>query len=511
MENKTFSKNFYTQNNINDIMNSTSNIFFTHSPLFQSLNNDKKRNKHSRNVEKFSHANIQSLKHFPNVNLLKKISLSLSPTIQDKEKLTNYYKTTTDYNDYENDKPEKKLLFDKYKIINIPRINLTLPKNSESTFRVIKPAFDSLKLANKVLNTNRQITQRINEMTNYFQIEKYNKNICQTERKKYLIKKMPKIQIKSLKNEDDLENFKKIPKRKSSTIQEENLENKEIKKVTKIPMNLFRRMSFNGILASNTPSNTNISHKNKHQVNSLISLLKIAYKPHALSQFTLNIIDNKVYLFGGLSTGYNNEIWCFDIIYKKWEKIKVINNKNDEPVPRYGHSSIVIGNNIVIFGGESPKNYFKVSEDLIVFNIDNKKFSYPRIKKGKISQRKGHICIATTSSMLIYGGINLDTNKIENSAYILNFNKMMYTSFDYIGDKLPYLTYHNAIIAHNFFHYTSNSFSFYKFPSGLPHHREQRIKIEGIYIFGGLDDKYEISNKLYIISIFRKPCIAFKP
>ena len=308
MENKTFSKNFYTQNNINDIMNSTSNIFFTHSPLFQSLNNDKKRNKHSRNVEKFSHANIQSLKHFPNVNLLKKISLSLSPTIQDKEKLTNYYKTTTDYNDYENDKPEKKLLFDKYKIINIPRINLTLPKNSESTFRVIKPAFDSLKLANKVLNTNRQITQRINEMTNYFQIEKYNKNICQTERKKYLIKKMPKIQIKSLKNEDDLENFKKIPKRKSSTIQEENLENKEIKKVTKIPMNLFRRMSFNGILASNTPSNTNISHKNKHQVNSLISLLKIAYKPHALSQFTLNIIDNKVYLFGGLSTGYNNDI-----------------------------------------------------------------------------------------------------------------------------------------------------------------------------------------------------------
>jgi hypothetical protein len=56
-------------------------------------------------------------------------------------------------------------------------------------------------------------------------------------------------------------------------------------------MNLFRRMSFNGILSSNTSSN-----KNKHHVNSLISLLKIAHKPHALSQFTLNILDNKVYL-----------------------------------------------------------------------------------------------------------------------------------------------------------------------------------------------------------------------
>ena len=52
-------------------------------------------------------------------------------------------------------------------------------------------------------------------MINYFQIEKYNKNIYQIERKKYLLKRMPKIQIKSLKKEEDLENFKKIPKRKN--------------------------------------------------------------------------------------------------------------------------------------------------------------------------------------------------------------------------------------------------------------------------------------------------------
>ena len=88
--------------------------------------------------------------------------------------------------------------------------------------------------------------------------------------------------------------------------------------------------------------------------------------------------------------------------------------------PRYGHSSIIIGNNLVIFGGETPKNYFKVSEDLIVFNIDNKKFSYPRIKKGKISQRKGHICISASQTMLIQGGLNLDSLKIESSSYIFN-------------------------------------------------------------------------------------------
>ena len=123
-------------------------------------------------------------------------------------------------------------------------------------------------------------------------------------------------------------------------------------------MNLFRRMSFNGILASNTPGNKNISHKNKHHVNALISLLNIAHKPHALSQFTLNLYNNKVYLFGGLSVGFNNDIWSYDIILRKWDKINI--NKYDEPVPRYGHSSILLGNNIIIFGGETPKNYFKV-------------------------------------------------------------------------------------------------------------------------------------------------------
>ena len=79
---------------------------------------------------------------------------------------------------------------------------------------------------------------------------------------------------------------------------------------------------------------------------------------------------------------------AFWYYFKKREKIKSVNNKNDEPVPRYGHSSIIIGNNLVIFGGETLKNYFKVSEDLIIFNIDNNKFSYSRIKKVKYHREK---------------------------------------------------------------------------------------------------------------------------
>ena len=42
-------------------------------------------------------------------------------------------------------------------------------------------------------------------MTHYFQIEKYNKNISKTERNKYLLKKMPRMQVKALKSEEDIE------------------------------------------------------------------------------------------------------------------------------------------------------------------------------------------------------------------------------------------------------------------------------------------------------------------
>ena len=513
MDNFTLTNNFY-EDKVNEVMDSTSNIFFHHSPLFQSLNSDRKINKHSRNNDrdKFSITNLKTARNFRNVNILKKISFSLSPSIEDKEKLTSYYKTTTYYNDNDDDQPEKKVLFHKYKISNIPKINLNIKKqNTETTFNLIKPFFNSLDIANKVLNTNKQIIQRISEMTHYFQIEKYNKNISKTERNKYLLKKMPRIQVKSLKSEEDIESLKKLAFKKDNIKKKSKSEKKEEKPVNKIPMNLFRRMSFNGMLATNYSKNKSLTSNNKHQVNAIISFIKFAYKPRALGLFSVNVIDNKVYLYGGLSTSFNNDIWCYDIAFNKWEKIKCKNSKNDEPVPRFGHSSIIINNNLIIFGGETPKNNLKPIEDLIVYNIENKKFTYPRIKKGKIAQRKGHICIPATYSMLIYGGINLDTSKIENTAYIFNAKNMTFTPLDYIGDKLPSLIYHNGIFANHFNHYTSDSFSFYELPLGLPHNRVQKIKIEGIYIFGGLNEKYQLNNKVYLISVCKKPCIVFKP
>ena len=92
---------------------------------------------------------------------------------------------------------------------------------------------------------------------------------------------MPRIQVKSLKSEEDIESLKKLAFKKDNLKKKSKSEKKEEKAVNKIPMNLFRRMSFNGMLATNYSKNKSLTSNNKHQVNAIISFIKFAYKPRA--------------------------------------------------------------------------------------------------------------------------------------------------------------------------------------------------------------------------------------
>ena len=522
-------------NNVTQIMDSNSNIFLKSSPLFRSFintnsptNNNSNKNDTSRNKILYCSTSTdrnKTMKNLKNRKIIKKQIVSLSPNFNDRDKLTLFYKTTLENKKenkkYEINKTEKYDLFQKYKIDKkiIKRFHLPKIEDKDLTYNIREKFFKSLDKANKIIQRNKQINLRVNEMTNYIQIEKYNRKINEDEVTKFYVKKMPRVNIKVLKNDEEelIENVKKLGKRRDTIINqeekkkdEENIKNKKPKhKNSNISMNLFRRMSFNGILAANTINNQKKPKHEKHQVNALISIIKFANKPHSLSQFSINIYNNKLYLFGGLSIGYNNQLWVYDIIIKKWNMITI--NKYDEPLPRYGHSSVLIGNNIIIFGGETPKNEFKLPEDLIVYNIDNNKFTYPRIKKGRISQRKGHICVSTTQSMLIHGGMNIETLKIESSSYIFNAIKLSWSPLIYIGEKLPRIMYHNACMVNNYSYYTNTPYSFYKLPSNLPSNRLKKIKIEGVYIFGGINEERIINNDLYVISICKKPCEVFKP
>ena len=63
----------------------------------------------------------------------------------------------------------------------------------------MKTYFTSITKANKTIAINKQLVLRMNDITNYFLLEKYNNNINKLQKTEYLIKKMPKINIKNIK------------------------------------------------------------------------------------------------------------------------------------------------------------------------------------------------------------------------------------------------------------------------------------------------------------------------
>ena len=227
--------------------------------------------------------------------------------------------------------------------------------------------------------------------------------------------------------------------------------------------------------------------------------------------FSLNKYENKVYLFGGINSNYLNDIWEYNLLNNKWKKITFDKNINFTlPNPRYEHSSVIINKYLVIYGGLTLN--LNGEEEIILFDLENYIFSYPKIKnKFEFPIRKNHICISTTNQMLIQGGMIIKNNEIQNSGFIFDITKNYYSKLETKGIKLPYLINHSAVMVNNFQKYSNKPFSFYKIPINITSNITNKIQIEGIYIFGGLNKEKILKNDIYIISIGKKPCHVISP
>lgn len=72
--------------------------------------------------------------------------------------------------------------------------------------------------------------------------------------------------------------------------------------------------------------------------------------PSNRENIKLSYYNNKIYIFGGISTiGRTNNIFYYDLIEKKWNDIISIGSR---PPPRSGHSLIKYNNKLWIYGGE---------------------------------------------------------------------------------------------------------------------------------------------------------------
>lgn len=70
----------------------------------------------------------------------------------------------------------------------------------------------------------------------------------------------------------------------------------------------------------------------------------------------VNYLDENIIVFGGstFNANYLNDIWVFDVETRNWIERDV---SGDKPSERAGHSAVVYGNNVIIYGGGNNGNY----------------------------------------------------------------------------------------------------------------------------------------------------------
>ena len=431
-----------------------------------------------------------------------------TPTLKEAHKLYTFYKTTEeDEEKYRWNKNHKKTSIEdketKRKLYNRFKIQQPDPKmfypcnlndNNNVSIKITHPFFKSYQKARKTLNVNQQIAMKIAQTSNVLQIERYDKNINEIQNTMSYIKKMPKIRIKKTDNANP-------------NIIDANDDNNNGNNNNDMNDDINNN---NGQFSEYMPKSKNkgLQSVTNYYITYTISNHFKAYKPTSRSFFTLNIANQKLFLFGGLNAKYNNDMWSYSLTSRKWQCIKV----SESPVPRYGHTTVVIDDYLIIYGGITPENYFRIPEEMVVFNTRNNRFSEPKYSsKIKPGNRKGHIAVAISQTMLIHGGYDQDTNQYKSNALLYYLIKNSWSELEATGEQLPFLMNHSAVVVNDFSNTTSATYSIYKQPEDLPNNRVKNVKIEGVYMFGGFNDKKKMCNELWIIKTFKKPCVIMKP
>jgi len=234
------------------------------------------------------------------------------------------------------------------------------------------------------------------------------------------------------------------------------------------------------------------------------------------------INDQKCYLFGGLSRDLYSTIHCLksDSTGKGflWE----LENLGESNLKRFGHSACGYGNFIVIFGGarlfnkESKRR--DCMNDIQVYNTTIKFWSELKCD-GICERRRCHAACIVGNYMVVNGGLNAEQHFI-SSTLSISLNKLLdkgYNEKTYRWSKIQTLpknggpqkiAYHacQLVISPERLKYGDYDLYSFKELKGVT----IRIQYEGIYFFGGRDEK-GAKNTLHILKIDKRPCEWITP
>ena len=446
-----------------------------------------------------------SIKFFSNLEK-KKQSNDFLTTLYSQNNFENAEREiSTKYNIYtslsEIQKERIKLIFKK-----VPR-NISITTSESNYGSSYSDPFNS----QKVLNLNKEVYNAVSNIRIENQFDSFNKKIKEINRKKQIIKLMPKIRISKLTSIPFLKNYKEKNTITGTITIDSKINKKKESKISlkKIPIieNMKKIRNNYRMISRDKLSN---------ELKIIFNIIHSQYHPSSRGSFSLSTTENgTIYIYGGYQSKSFSDLWKCNIKKKEdenqillsWEKI---NEKEENSFSRYGHSMTYYQDNLYIFGGNIIKNgnlYSNKKICLCIFDLKKGIFFYPE-NNNYIPWRKNHIGIGIGNTILIHGGIN-EEGEFLNEIWIYEILRKKWSNLNYKNIiKIPKISNHScALVLKNPSLKFHKDLNVYKFPEGnFNKFKGNKPKIEGIYIFGGIEENGNFYKDLWLIRIGNKPC-----
>lgn len=150
---------------------------------------------------------------------------------------------------------------------------------------------------------------------------------------------------------------------------------------------------------------------------------RISHEPDAPSQraFHSSCVykNSQLVIFGGSTPAYLNDVHILDTDKCKWTRA---NAKGPPPLPRAGHSAVMVSKYMFVFGGEKTKH--ERLNDVQALNLDNLTWS-PVKTTNTPAGRRLHAAEFDGERMWVFGG-ETDTGLV-NELWYLNIADLQWT------------------------------------------------------------------------------------
>lgn len=144
---------------------------------------------------------------------------------------------------------------------------------------------------------------------------------------------------------------------------------------------------------------------------------------------TATLVDDRLFIFGGHKYGgakegfiYHNDLHVLHLKKNQW--LDLPRHKGTAPKPRYGHSAVLVGKKIVVFGGKGEKG--KYFADLHALETDSLAwYQGPQSQPNAPSPRFGHSCNLDGASVYIFGGVH--EKDLKNDLHCIHLEDMSWS------------------------------------------------------------------------------------